>query len=240
MRFKRQDHPHPESELTSVRKVAELLGVSKTTLEKAVKSGRIDQFENAKGVAKFHQVITLQQFHQNKRTDKVSTPTRGQKAAGLDGLAAQAVAHQPMTNPGKSDQKRQAPTTNDSTGIDLEKRELAQSRAEKERFQARLTELKVLEKEGTLVDKQAFFQKAYTLASSIKDKLNGLPPQVTPSVIAQVETALIDVGGLPPEKVREAVAKSNLSHTVRESIRTGVVRALRQLTDKPLEEVIRD
>jgi len=257
MRYKRTEHPYPDHELLGYRPVAELLGVSKTTIERALASGRIDQFEDSKGIPRFHQVVTPQQFHANKVASKVSTPTRGQAAAGMDGLSAQAVAHLPLTNPGtvpapKSRTKQarpQGPASavgwNPSKGpLDLTtaeegKRELAISRAEKERFQGRLIQLKVMEKEGTLLDKSIFYQKAYTLGSSIKDKLNGLPSQTAPQVVAAIEEVLVD-SGIPVTQVRELLAKANMEHTVREQFRLGVTRALRDLTSKPMEELIRE
>ena len=249
MRYKRHEHKHQEADLVSQRDMAEILGVTKRVVEKAIESGRIDTFENFKGVPKLHNVVTLQQFTANKMASKVSTPTRGQTRAGMDGLGAQAVAHLPLTNPLGSKPSRKAQRADtpdwdpaqgprDLTRADQEKRELAMSRAEKERHQARLTELKVLEKEETLVDKQAFFQKAYTLTSAIKDKLNGLPPQTAPQIVSALEEALVSAG-LPALQVREILARSNMEHTVRESFRLGIVRALRDLTSKPLEELIR-
>lgn len=256
MRYTRTEHPYPDHELLGYRPVAELLGVSKTTVERALASGRIDQFEDSKGVPRFHQVVTPQQFHANKVASKVSTPTRGQAAAGMDGLSAQAVAHLPLTNPGtapapKSRTKQTRPQgpasavgwdpskgALDLTTPDKEKRELAVSRAEKERFQGRLIQLKVMEKEGSLVDKQTFYQKSYTLAASIKDQLNGLPPQTAPQVVAAIEEAMA-VAGIPTIQAREILAKSNMEHIVREQIRTGITRALRDLTSKTMEELIR-
>lgn len=247
MRYKRHEHKHQEADLVSQRDMADILGVTKRVVEKAIESGRIDTFENHKGVPKLHNVVTLQQFTANKVASKVSTPTRGQARAGIDGLGAQAVAHLPLTNPlGTSNRGRRAEVPGwdpsqgprDLTQVEQEKRELGKSRAEKDRLQARFIELRVLEKEGTLVDKQAFFQKAYSLTSAIKDKLNGLPPQTAPQIVSAIEEALVSAG-LPALQVREILARSNMEHTVRESFRLGIVRALRDLTSKPLEELIR-
>lgn len=258
MRYKRTEHPYPDHELLGYRPVADLLGVSKTTIERALESGRIDQFEDSKGIPRFHQVVTPQQFHANKATNMVSTPTRGQAAAGMDRMAAQAVAHLPLTNPGaapmppKYRAKQTAPHGPasaagwdptkgplDLTTTEKEKRELAISRAEKERFQGRLVQLKVMEKEGTLLDKSIFYQKAYTLGSSIKDKLNGLPSQTASQVVAAIEEALVG-SGIPVTQAREILAKANMEHTVREQFRLGVTRALRDLTSKPMEDLIRE
>lgn len=240
--------------------MAELLGVSKRTMELCVESGRVDQFEDSKGVPKFHQIVTPQQFHANKVSSKVSTTTRAQTAAGMDNVAAQAVAHLPLSNPNGPESVRTVPKGRqpkaaasgtgsagwdptqgplDLTAADHEKRELALSRAEKERHQARLVQLKVMEKEGTLLDKTIFYQKAYTLGATIKDKLNGLPSQTAPQVVAAIEEALVG-SGIPVTKVREILAKANMEHTVREQFRLGVVRALRDLTSKPMEDLIRE
>jgi hypothetical protein len=257
MKYKRNEHPYPDNELMGYRPMADLLGVTKRTMEVCVESGRVDRFEDSRGIPRFHQVLTPQQFHQNKVTSKVSTPTRGQAAAGMDGLSAQAVAHLPLTNPGASPLRRNYtqhavtsglsedqgwdPTKGplDLTIPDKEKRELAVSRAEKERFQGRLIQLKVLEKEGTLLDKSIFYQKAYTLGSSIKDKLNGLPSQTASQVVAAMEEALVS-SGMPVVQARELLSRANMEHTVREQFRQGVTRALRDLTSRPMEELIRE
>ena len=47
------------------------------------------------------------------------------------------------------------------------------------------------------------------------------------------------VAGIPATHAREILAKSNMEHTVREQIRLGITRALRDLTSKPMEELIR-
>ena len=239
MNYLRVQHTHPDSELVSQRALAEKLGVTRKAIEKAIESGRIDTFENTKGVKKLHPTVSSEQFHTNKAKNKVTTPTRGQKSVGMDNLSAQAVAHLPMTNPGtpRNTQEKKSMSLRDAERIvSDEKESLASSRAEKEKHQARLAELKVLREEGTLVDKNEFFQKAYTVTTAIQDQLNGLAPQVTPQITSAVEEALVK-SGLEPVKVREIMAKSDLGHTIREAIRTGVTKSLRDLTSKPLEDI---
>ena len=232
MNYLRVQHIHPDNELISQRNLADILGVSRRTIERAIESDRIETFENTKGVKKLHPKISVQQFNQNKITSKVSTPTRGQKKAGMSGEDAQAVAHLPLTNPGSD------PNLTDQI-VTGEKRELALSRAQKEKHQSRLLELKVLEQEGTLVNKFIFFQKAYSLMASIKDKFNGMAPKIAPQIASSVEDALIE-SGMDPKKVREVMTKSKLEHLIREAIRSGVVESLREVSTTPLEEIIHD
>jgi len=246
MRYGRHQHAHEERDLLGQRTLADLLGVSRKAVEKAVEAGRLDTFDGLDGKPHLHRLVSVQQWTENKCAGKVTSVTRGQRAAGMDAEAAKAVAHLPLTNPGDSRAQAMAverakwdPSQGplDLTRVAQEKRELGQSRAEKERFQARLVQLKVMEKEGDLLDKAVFFQRAYSLAASIKDKLNGIPPQVAPQIVSAVEESLV-AAGLPAEQAREIITRANLSHTVREAIRQGVTRALRDLTSQPMEDLI--
>lgn len=197
--------------------------------------GRLDVYLNSKGEKRFHPVASVSQWTERRAARKVSTPTQGQKAAGWDGGAAQAVAHLPLTNPGKG--AALPPRSPAGDGPEDDRRELAQSRAEKEKFSARLLEIKVRKEEGSLVDVAVFYQKAYILTNAIKDQLNGIPPQLGPSVVSAVEDGLV-AGGLTPEQARAAVDRGNLHHVVREGLRLGIVRALRTLTERPVEELL--
>lgn len=115
--------------------------------------------------------------------------------------------------------------------------ELAVSRAAKEKFSARLLEVKVRKEEGTLVDRAIVYQKAYTVTKAIQDQLAGIPAQLGPSIVAAMEEALSSAG-VPMETIRSAVVKSNVQHVVREGLRLGIVQSLRSLTEKPLEELL--
>ena len=231
--FTPSEHRLHDHDLITAAELSRLVGVSRAAVSQCVREehGRLDVYLNSKGEKRFHAELSVAQWTDRRAARKVSTPTQGQKAAGWDGMAAQAAAHLPLTRPQGS-----APPAGADTQ-DGDRRELAQSRAEKERFSARLLEIKVRKEEGSLVSADLFFQKAYTLTVAIKDQLNGIPPQLGPSVVAAVEEGLV-AAGMTAEQARAAIDRGNLHHVVREGLRLGIVRALRTLTEKPVRELL--
>jgi len=242
---KSEVHGAPDSDLITGAELSRVLGVTREAVSKAARneSGRLDVWEDSQGRPRFHAATASRQWLERKAANKVTTTTRGQAAAGFDHETAKAVAHLPLTNPAKipaAALKTWDPTKGplDLTQVDGEKRELAQSRAEKERHAARLLQVKVWEKEGELVSKSAFYQKAYTLAAAIKDKLNGIPPQLGPQVVAMLEEVLV-TSGQTPEAARAILVACTAEHRVRELLRGGITAALRDISAKPMEELIR-
>lgn len=250
--FTQDQHGFRDDELINCAQLARLLGVSRPAVSQVTheRSGRLDLYLNSRGEVRLHPVHSVQQWSERRRASKVTTPTTAQAAAGLDNLGAMAVSHLPLVRPpagaGPAQDGHRGPgrpkgsTAGRGTLEEAEegKTELALSRAEREKFSARLLELKVRKEEGTLADRAVFYQQAYTLANSIKDQLNGLPPQLAPAIVSAVDEALAS-SGLQPVQIRAAFEKSRLEHAVREALRTGIVRALRALTDKPVEELLR-
>lgn len=231
--FTPAEHRIPDQDLITAAELSRLLGVSRAAVSQCVREehGRLDVYLNTYGEKRFHPVASVAQWSERRAARKVSTPTQGQKFAGWDGTAAQAAAHLPLTNPrgGTAPAGAEVP--------EGERRELAQSRAEKERFSARLLELKVRKEEGSLVDAAIFYQKAYTLTKVIQDQLAGIPPQLGPSIVAAVEGGLV-AAGISAEQARAATDRADLQHVVREGLRLGILRALRSLTEKPVRELL--
>lgn len=235
--FEQGTHPYADEELVTGSALADLLGVSREAVSKAVRtnSGRLDQWKDSEGRARFHPELSVQQWTDRRASNYVTTANRAQRGAGFTNEKAQAVAHRGVTNPrapGKAT-TREEPTDPE----EADRHNLAMSRADRERYNARLLEIRIQEKEGQLVDKATFFHRAHLVGNAIKDQLNGLPPQVGPVVVAAVEEALV-AGGVAAEVVRAALVRSNLEHVVREALRAGVVRSLRTLTSKSVEELL--
>lgn len=236
----KDEHGIADEALIRATELADLLGVSRAAVSQAVKSGagRIDVFLNSAGEHRFHPSVSVAQWSERRENRKVGVPTRGQRAAGLDNLGAQAVAHLPLAAPPGVTPPPAARGGSVPSGDQKEQgKELAMSRAEKERFSARLLELKVRKEEGSLVDAAIFYQKAYTLTKVIQDQLAGIPPQLGPSVVAAVEGGLI-AAGITAEQARAATDRADLQHVVREGLRLGILRALRTLTEKPVRELL--
>lgn len=234
------DHGIADEALIRAADLARLLGVSKPAVTQAVKSGdgRLDVFLNSKGETRFHPQLSVAQWSERRVSRQVSTPTRGQRAAGLDNYGAQAVAHLPLAAPAGA--ATPPPSRHGSVpapGGEERGKELAMSRAQKEGFAARLLEIKVRKEEGSLVDRSLFYQKAYTITKVIQDQLSGIPPQLGPAVVSAVEEGLV-AAGLTPEQARAATDRGNLQHVVREGLRLGILRSLRSLTEKPVEELL--
>lgn len=257
-------HPYSDDELVTAADLSRLLGVSRAAVSQVVheESGRLDIFLDSKGQKRFHPVLSVAQWSDRRETRHINTPNRAQRAAGLTNEDAQALAHLPIaatrpvkaaakvkakpedvSSPSKTSEREATPEPPRSPlsiagpELEAERHELAQSRAEKERHAARLLELKVRREEGALVDRSVFFQRAYTLSIAIKDQLNGIPSQVGPSLVSTVEEGLIS-SGLTPEASRAILDRSNMQHVVHEALRLGITQALRELSAKPLEDLI--
>ena len=85
-------HSYGDSELVTGSVLAKQLGVSDMAVSKAKMSNRIDTFDDSKGRERYHPIVSAQQFRASRDRRHVTTATKGQRAAGLDDLAAQAVA----------------------------------------------------------------------------------------------------------------------------------------------------
>lgn len=236
--YRPDQHGYHDEDLIDAATLAKIIGVSAVSISKVVngKSGRLDIYLNAAGKKRFHPRESPQQWVARRASNMVQSPNQAQKAAGMDGLAAQAIAHTGVTNPGAQPKRRGRPPEGRTT-IDQEAENLATARADRERFNARLQELKVREKEGELVDKATFYQKANVLMAGIKDQLNGLPPQIEPGIVAHLEECLTSFG-MTDEQAREIITKGAISHVVREAIRQGIMRSMRELATKPVEELL--
>ena len=93
MNYERHQHSYVDDELITGAQLAKQLGVSGAAVSKATSKGRLDTFKNSRGEKCYHKVVSAQQFTLKKDRSKVTTPTRGQMAAGYDNLDAQAMAH---------------------------------------------------------------------------------------------------------------------------------------------------
>lgn len=237
--FEQGSHPYADEELISGSRLSTLLGVSKEAVSKALRteSGRLDQWRDSTGRLRLHPVLSVEQWTARRASNFVTTTTRAQAAAGMGNHTAQATAHLGNTNPKRTAAQASTPTPGtDQAREEEERHNLAMSRAERERHNARLLEIRVREKEGTLVDRAVFYQKAYAVGNAIKDQLNGLPAQIGPQVVSAVEESLV-ANGLAPDVVRAALDRGNVEHVAREALRLGILRALRALTARPVEDL---
>lgn len=56
-------------------------------------------------------------------------------------------------------------------------------------------------------------------------------------IVAAVEEALL-AAGVSPVQARELLDRSRLEHVVREGMRQGILRSLRELTARPVEDLL--
>lgn len=233
--YQPDQHGYRDEDLVDAATISKIIGVSAVSISKVVtgNTGRLDIYLDSKGKKRFHPRESPQQWVSRRASNMVQSPNQAQKSAGMDHLEVQATAHLGVTNPGS----RRAPDEPKLPAVEQEKANLAMARADRERFNARLQELKVREKEGELVDKAIFYQKANILMAAVKDQLNALPPQIAPGIVAHIEECLTSFG-MTDEQAREIIIKGSVSHIVRESIRQGIVRSMRELSTKTVEELL--
>ena len=234
--IKAGDHPFEDAQLITAAELSRLLGVSQPRVSQVVaeQSGRLDQFVNSRGSLRYHPEISVRQWHERKVVAKVSTPTQAQAAAGVSNLGAQARAHirpgTPSTTPQASSHTEEA--------LRGDEHELALSRAKKERQQARLLEIKVGKEERDLVPVAEIYLAARGLATSIKDHIFGIPPQVAPRISSAIEEALIS-SGVAPEQARAIVGSAKVEHVAHEAMRSAFVRSLRTLSELRVEDLVK-
>lgn len=237
--YQPDQHGYSDSELIKAKELAAIIGVSAVAISKAVNgaAGRLDIYLNSLGKVRFHPVESPRQWVGRRVNGAVQSPNQAQKAAGMGGLQVQATAHLGVTNPLRTESTRKPPPDDGKTIEERAVQELAQSRADRERFNARILELRVREKEGELVDKAVFYQQAHAMMAAVKDQLNGLPPQISPGIVSHLEECMTSFG-LSEEQAREIIVKGAVSHMVREAIRQGITRALRDITSRPVQELL--
>lgn len=233
MDYLRHQHSYSDDELENGAMFAKRMGVSGAAVSKATAKGRIDTFRNSRGEKCYHKVVSAQQWSLKKDRSKVTTPTRGQMAAGYDNIDAQATAH----ILGNENPQAPRPVSAPVQGVDLgavmqERQELEVSKAEKEFHMARLAKLKADEMEGRLVDKQTIFVKAYQMGAMIQEKVMNMYVQLAPKINGFLQEQLSDVG-IEPEKLRVAMKDSN--HEIGEIIRRESIAVLKDLSDRKPE-----
>ena len=233
MDYQRHQHSYGDDELVTGAKIAEQIGVSGAAISKATAKGRLDTFRNSRGEKCYHRVVSAQQWSLKKDRSKVTTPTRGQMAAGYDNIDAQATAH----IIGNENPQAPRPVSAPVQGIDFgsamqERQELEVSKAEKEYHMARLAKLKADEKEGTLVDKQTVFLKAYQMGAMIQEKVMNMYVQLAPKICGMLQEQLA-AANIEPEKLRLAMKDSN--HEIGEIIRKESINVLKDLSGRTSE-----
>lgn len=233
MDYLRHQHSYSDDELENGAMFAKQMGVSGAAVSKATAKGRIDTFRNSRGEKCYHKVVSAQQWSLKKDRSKVTTPTRGQMAAGYDNIDAQATAH----ILGNENPQAPRPVSAPVQGVDLgavmqERQELEVSKAEKEFHMARLAKLKADEMEGRLVDKQTVFVKAYQMCAMIQEKVMNMYVQLAPKINGFLQEQLSDAG-IEPEKLRVAMKDSN--HEIGEIIRRESIAVLKDLSDRKPE-----
>lgn len=233
MDYLRHQHSYSDDELVTGAKIAAQIGVSGAAISKATAKGRLDTFRNSRGERCYHRIVSAQQWSLKKDRSKVTTPTRGQMAAGYDKMDAQATAH----IIGNENPQAPKPVSAAVQGIDYgaavqERQELEVSKAEKEFHMARLAKLKADEMEKRLVDKQTIYIKSYQLGAMIQERLMNLYVQLAPKIVGSFQEQLGNAG-IDAEKMR--VAMKDSVHDVGELIRKECIVALKDLSEKTVE-----
>lgn len=242
MLIPRKEHGFKDSELCNGSTIANIVGVSPAAITKKTKNGTMDTYENSKGRACYHRELSVQQFLTKKDRSKVTTATRGQRAAGMSNSQAQSVSRVVgAENPNGGLMQRMSSRVAENVQQisdwkamfnDLEF-DLETSRAVKETQMARLAALKADEKDGLLVDKHLVFQKNYQATNELQEKLTSLYAKIAPVIVGDIIDQCVNAG-VNADVLGDI--KSQLEHSCGERIRISIVETLRELTDKMMSE----
>lgn len=233
MDYLRHQHSYPDDELISGAEFANIIGVSGAAVSKKTAKGKLDTFRNSRGEKRYHKIVSVQQWSLSKDRSKVTTPTRGQMAAGYDNLDAQAMAHVY----GSENPQAPKPVSAPVQGLDLgavvqERQELEVSKAEKAYHDARWSKLRADEAEGRLVDKQTVYIKAYQMGALIQEKVMNMYVQLAPKICGLIQEEL-SKADIEAEKLRIAMKDSN--HEIGELIRKESINVLKDLSERTAE-----
>lgn len=236
MDYQRHQHSYTDEELESGAQFAKQIGVSGAAVSKATAKGRLDTFRNSRGEKCYHKVVSAQQWSLKKDRSKVTTPTRGQMAAGYDNIDAQATAH----IFGNENPQAPKPVSAPVQGIDFgavmqERQALEVSKADKAFNEARISKLKADEMEGRLVDKQTVYLKAYQMGAMIQEKVMNMYVQLAPKICGFLQEELAKAE-IEAEKLRVAMKDSN--HEIGEIIRRESIAVLKELSERKAENFL--
>lgn len=233
MDYLRHQHSYSDEELVTGAEIADIIGVSGAAVSKKTAKGKLDTFRNSRGEKRYHKILSVQQWSLSKDRSKVTTPTRGQMAAGYDNLDAQAMAHVY----GSENPQAPKPVSAPVQGLDLgavvqERQELEVSKAEKAYHDARWSKLRADEAEGRLVDKQTVYIKAYQMGALIQEKVMNMYVQLAPKICGMIQEEL-SKANIEAEKLRVAMKDSN--HEIGELIRKESINVLKDLSERTAE-----
>ena len=236
MRYKVTQHSYPDSDLITAMELSRICGVSPAAITKARDSNRIDSYDNSEGKERYHRIYTPKQYAKSKDRRHVTTPTRGQMRSGFDNLTAQAVAHRPEFDTGA------VPPVmlDEDSPFDLgdaarERVDLAQAKAMKEFYQARLAKLRTAEMEGRLVPKAQAAIAVYQLGATVQDKIMTIYSWLAPEIVGYFKDQMIKAG-VSQEMVLAATGDAD--HYVGEKIRKSCLTALKDLTCKTEDNIL--
>lgn len=233
MDYLRHQHSYSDDELVTGAKLAEIVGVSGAAVSKKTAKGKLDTFRNSRNEKCYHKIVSVQQWSLSKDRSKVTTPTRGQMAAGYDNLDAQAVAHVYGSENPQAPKPVQAAIQGFDFGSALQERqELEVSKAEKAYHDARWSKLRADEAEGRLVDKQTVYIKAFQMGALIQEKVMNMYVQLAPKICGMIQEQLAKAD-VEPEKLRVAMKDSN--HEIGELIRKESINVLKDLSERTQE-----
>ena len=233
MDYLRHQHSYSDDELITGASFAKQIGVSGAAVSKKTAKGKIDTFRNSRGEKCYHKVVSAQQWSLSKDRSKVTTPTRGQMAAGYDNIDAQAMAHVFGSENPQAPKPVSAPVQGlDYGAVVQERQELEVSKAEKAYHDARWSKLRADEAEGRLVDKQTLYIKAYQMGAMIQEKVMNMYVQLAPKICGMVQESL-SKAGVESEKMRIAMKNSN--HEIGELIRSESINVLKDLSERTSE-----
>lgn len=175
-----------KQELIGIREAARRLGVSDTAVHKAIKSGRVTvasrtETSNRPLVA---WPQTQQDWLANSDASKrTHVGSRGSPVRSKDPAPSVQLATNTATD---DDGAASAAVAKAAAGPSL-----AQSRAIREAYQARLAKLEFEQKSGKLVDAAEVKVRAFKMARSARDALLGLPDRLAPVLASETDVQVV-------------------------------------------------
>lgn len=168
----------PEGWLTA-QETCDLLGIVRTTLDFAVRRGRLTAWRKV-GTRKYFDPVAIKDEFENNVDGRRRANSQKAKVA-----AAKERAKDPASFQNYLDQKRHE--IEQYAAFDYDKVPAQEAERREKAYKAKLAELKFLEQSGKLVEREAVERKFFELSRQVRDALLTIPARLSPELAAETD-----------------------------------------------------
>lgn len=177
------EHKIPDSDLLTGGQYGRHRGVGRARVMVNFQQRLIDRYLFSNGKPGYYQPVADKQWEEQSDPKTITRPTKGQRARGMDDIAAQAHAGDFTPQPIDSDSPVDPPGDEaESPPEDKAKMILGHARAKSLILKGQLDELKILEARGVLANRQTLAREVISAAQITRDRVMGVSSFIVDSL----------------------------------------------------------